>query len=385
MNTIRFGNYRNLAAAAVWIVNCCGCDVSADVDSIRLPPGFAIEIYSDAVPNARSLALGEDGTVYVGTNTGGKVYALPDIDKNGRADRVVTLAEDLTMPNGVAMIGGTLYVAEVSRLIRFNDIASRLDDPPEPVVVFDQLPSDRHHGWKYLAQGPDGYLYLTVGAPCNICRRDKEIYATIVRVKPDGGNFGIFARGVRNSVGFDWHPITREMYFTENGRDWLGDDKPPEELNRAPEAGLHFGYPYCHGGTIPDPEFGNGVSCSDYAAPAWQFPAHVAPLGMHFYTGDQFPEEYKNQLFVAQHGSWNRTVPDGYRIDLIRFNDSTPVSSSTFAEGWLGPDGRASGRPVDILQTRDGSLLVSDDKNGAIYRITYRAGAKQDERSANRN
>jgi glucose/arabinose dehydrogenase len=371
MHKIRFDVFRKLAWAAVWITVCCAGLASAAVDSIKLPVGFEIEIFSDAVPDARSLAQGDDGTVYVGTRTEGKVYAVPDADKNGKADRVVTLAEGLTMPNGVAVIDGALYVAEVPRLIRFKDIAGKLDHPPEPEVVYDWFPTDLHHGWKYLALGPDGYLYAPIGAPCNICRSENELYATIIRLKPDGDDFEIFARGVRNSVGFDWHPLTREMYFTENGRDWMGDDEPPDELNRAPKEDLHFGYPYCHGGTILDPEFGDDETCLEYTPPAWRFPAHVAALGIRFYTGEQFPDKYKNQLFVAQHGSWNRSVRDGYRIVLIRFQNSTPVSSSIFAEGWLQPDGRVSGRPVDILQLQDGSLLVSDDRRGAIYRISY--------------
>ncbi|MGH8548403.1 MAG: PQQ-dependent sugar dehydrogenase [Methylococcales bacterium] len=371
MKRIRVEIYRNPVVVAIWITYFCGGLAYSGVESIRLPPGFEIEIFSDAVPDARSMALGEDGTVYVGTRIEGKVYALRDTGKNGKADRVVTLAKGLTMPNGVAVIDGALYVAEVSRLIRFKDIAKRLDHPPEPEVVYDSFPTDLHHGWKYLAQGPDGYLYMPVGAPCNICRLENEVYATIVRMKPDGDDFEIFARGVRNSVGFDWHPITREMYFTENGRDWMGDDKPPDELNHAPKPALHFGYPYCHGGMILDPEFGDDETCLEYTPPAWGFPAHVAALGIRFYTGGQFPEEYKNQLFVAQHGSWNRSVPDGYRIVLVRFQNSTPVSSSVFAEGWLKPSRRVSGRPVDILQLKDGSLLVSDDQRGAIYRISY--------------
>lgn len=391
MNQIRFDNDLNLAIAVIWALYFCEAIALAKpsvLDHVRLPPGFEIEVFSDAVPNARSMALGEDGTVYVGTRTEGKVYALKDTDNNGKADRVVTLADGLTMPNGVAVIDGTLYVAEVPRLIRFKDIASRLDNPPDPEVVFDWFPSDLHHGWKYLRRGPDGKLYMPVGAPCNICLSKKEVYATIVRMTPDGDSFEIFARGVRNSVGFDWHPLSGEMYFSENGRDWMGDDKPPDELNRASETGLHFGYPHCHGDRILDPEFGDERSCLEYTAPAWRFPAHVAPLGIRFYTGNQFPEKYKNQLFVAQHGSWNRSTPHGYRIVLVRFKNSIPVSSSVFAHGWLSPGGRALGRPVDILQLKDGSLLVSDDHRGAIYRIAYRQQqekSKEDNKRPGRN
>lgn len=372
MNKIYFRIDWYRAVASVLITCLYGGSALSGTESIRLPPGFEIELYSDAVPNARSMALGADGTVYVGTRTLGKVYALPDTDSDGKPDRVVTLAQDLTMPNGVAVVDGALYVAEVQRLIRFKDIARNLDHPPEPEVVYDWFPTDLHHGWKYLALGPDGYLYVPIGAPCNICRSENELHATLVRLKPDGGDFEIFAQGVRNSVGFDWHPVTREMYFTENGRDWMGDDEPPDELNHAPKPDIHFGYPYCHGGLVLDPEFGDDETCVEYAAPAWRFPAHVATLGMKFYTGEQFPVEYKNQLFVAEHGSWNRSVPDGYRIVTVRFQNSTPVSSSVFAEGWLRPDGRTTGRPVDILQLKDGSLLVSDDHGGAIYRIFYR-------------
>lgn len=368
---------RKLAVIAVLIVFASGSPASAGLDSIRLPPGFKIEYYSTAVPGARSMALGEDNTVYVGTFSQGRVYALPDADRNGQADRVVTIAAGLTIPNGIAVIGDSLYVAEVSRIIRFEGIDSKLDNPPAPVVVFDRLPDDLHHGAKYLALGPDGYFYLGVGAPCNICSPDQAVYASIVRVKPNGEGFEIYAHGIRNSVGFDWHPLSHEMFFTDNGRDWLGDDKPPEELNHAPNIGLHFGFPFCHAGSIPDPEFGDQKNCADYKAPAWELPAHVAPLGVHFYIGEQFPKEYKNQLFVAEHGSWNRSVPSGYRIEVLSFKDSKPVSSKVFAEGWLSPEGKVSGRPVDFLQLKDGSLLVSDDHRGAIYRISYQVNKSE--------
>lgn len=337
---------------------------------IKLPPGFTIDLYARDVPNARSMALGDDGTVYVGTLKAGRVYALRDSDGDGRAEKKYLIARGLTMPNGVVFHRGDLYVAEVSRILRFPDIANRLDHPPQPVVVFDRFPDDLWHGWKYLRLGPDGKLYANVGAPCNVCRSE-EIYATIVRLNLDGSGFEIYAHGVRNSVGFDWHPKTRTLWFTDNGRDWLGDNLPPDELNHAPRAGMHFGFPYCHGGDIPDPKFGRDIDCRRFEPPAWRFPAHVAPLGIRFYTGTQFPEPYRGDLFVAQHGSWNRSEPIGYRVVRLEFKDGRPVKEHVFAEGWLRPGGRVMGRPVDVLQMPDGSLLVSDDLRGVIYRIRY--------------
>ncbi len=342
-----------------------------DLDRINLPKGFHIAYFTDQTPEARSLALGDDGTVYVGTTDKGKIYAVRDNDQDGKADRVYTLASGLKLPNGVAYANGALYVAEVSRLIRFKDISGKLDAPPTPEVLFDGYPGDTHHGWRYLRMGPDGKLYISVGAPCNICLPDKEIYATLTRLDPDGKNMEIFARGIRNTVGFDWHPATKELWFTDNGRDWLGNEVPPDELNHAPKAGMHFGFPYCHAGNILDPEFGKGKSCADFTAPDWVFPAHVAALGMRFYTGSQFPPEYRNQLFVAQRGSWNRTPPLGYRVALVKFEQGKPVADQIFADGWLQPNGAVLGRPVDILQMPDGAILVSDERRGAIYRITY--------------
>ena len=339
---------------------------------IQLPPGFVIEIFAREVRNARSLALGEDGTVYVGTRTAGKIYALRDRDGDGKAEEKHVLAQGLTMPNGVAFHEGDLYVAEVSRILRFRNIGSHLTDPPKPEVVFDAFPTDLWHGWKYLRISPDGKLYTAIGAPCNICKPEKEIYATLVRLNTDGSGFEIFAHGVRNSVGFDWQPGTGTLWFTDNGRDWLGDDVPPDELNHAAKAGLHFGYPYCHGEAIPDPKFGQYADCEQYTPPAWQFGAHMAPLGLRFYTGDQFPTPYRGQLFVAQHGSWNRSEPAGYKVVWIEFKDGKPVAEHPFAEGWLQPGDKVMGRPVDILQMPDGSLLVSDDLRGVIYRIRYR-------------
>jgi glucose/arabinose dehydrogenase len=266
---------------------------------------------------------------------------------------------------------GALYVAEIGRILRFPDIEARLETPPEPEVVTGAYPEDRSHGWKFIAFGPDGLLYVPVGAPCNVCAPEEPIYASITRIRPEGSAPEIFARGIRNTVGFDWHPETGELWFTDNGRDWLGDDQPPDELNRAPEPGMHFGFPHCHAAGIPDPEHGGPAHpCDRFTPPVQVLGPHVAALGMRFYTGEQFPEEYRNQIFIAEHGSWNRSEPLGYRVTLVRLEGDRAVSYETFAEGWL-QGGNAWGRPVDVLVMPDGALLVSDDHGGAIYRITY--------------
>jgi len=314
------------------------------------------------------MTLSPDGTLFVGTR-GDKVYAIPHADKPDGARRVLTIARRLKQPNGVAFRDGALYVAEVSRVIRFDGIERHLESPPEPVVLTDRYPTAAHHGWKFIRFGPDGYLYVPVGAPCNICEPG-DPYASITRIKPDGSAFEIYARGVRNSVGFDWQPQTGILWFTDNGRDWLGDDRPPDELNAAPRAGMNFGYPYCHGGDIPDPEFGAKRPCSDFTPPAMNLGAHVAALGMRFYTGTMFPAEYRSQIFIAEHGSWNRSVPIGYRVMVVHLKDGRAVRKEIFAEGWLA-DGSRWGRPVDIEVMPDGALLVSDDYGGMIYRITY--------------
>jgi glucose/arabinose dehydrogenase len=337
---------------------------------IHLPPGFAISIYAANIANARSLTLSPNGTLFVGTRSQGNVYAVLDHDQDYRADEVITLARGLNMPNGVAFREGDLYVAEVNRILRYDDIEANLHSPPQPVVVNDSYPLAAAHGWKFIRFGPDGMLYVPVGAPCNVCAPDDEIYGAITRIHADGTGREIFARGVRNSVGFDWHPETHELWFTDNGRDQLGDDLPPDELNHAPEPGLHFGFPYCHAGIIPDPQFGDQAACDKFTPPAMPLGPHVASLGMRFYTGDMFPAEYRNQIFITEHGSWNRSVPIGYRVTLVRLENNQAVSYEVFAEGWL--DGRQVwGRPVDLLVMPDGALLVSDDFLGMIYRITY--------------
>ncbi len=340
------------------------------LDLIELPPGFVIEVYASDVPGARSLALGPDGTVFVGSWKAGKVYALTDRDRAGRADETITVASGLDMPNGVALRDGALYVAETSRVLRFDDIEARLDDPPDPVVIADGFPTERLHGWRFIAFGPDGMLYMSVGAPCNVCKEEDERFASIMRMNPDGSGPEIFAHGVRNSVGFDWHPETGDLWFTDNGRDRLGDDHPPDELNYAPRAGLHFGFPYCHGGDIPDPEYGTERACTEFTPPAQKLGPHVASIGMRFYTGSTFPETYRNGIFIAEHGSWNRSEKIGYRVTFVRLDGDEAVGYEPFAQGWLqGED--AWGRPTDLLVMPDGSLLVSDDRMGAVYRISY--------------
>ena len=348
------------------------------LERIKLPPGFSIEIYASGVQNARQMALGDKRTLFVGSMEAGKVHAVVDRDGNQKADQVYLIAEKLNRPSGIAFRNGSLYVAEVDRVTRYDDIESSLEKPPAPVVVNDTFPKDRHHGWKFIAFGPDGMLYVPVGAPCNICEPTNAIYASITRMKPDGSGREVFASGVRNTVGFDWHPVTKELWFADNGRDALGDDVPPDELNRVPRAGLHFGFPYCHGGDVADPEFGKRP-CSEFEAPAQKLGPHVAAIGMRFYTGRMFPQEYRNQIFIAEHGSWNRSQPLGYRVMLVKLDGNKAVSYTPFAEGWLlsGKRGRGGvgdnwGRPADVLVMPDGALLVSDDARGMIYRISYK-------------
>jgi glucose/arabinose dehydrogenase len=341
-----------------------------NLDKISLPPGFSISVFAE-LPNARSMCWGTNGTLFVGNRDGENVYAVVDNNKDGVADNVYTIGSGLHSPNGVAFRNGSLYVAEISRIIRFDDIESKLPNPPVPIVVNDKFPDKSHHGWKYIAFGPDDKLYVPVGAPCNVCEEKDSIFASITRMNPDGSNFEIFAKGIRNSVGFDWNPQTKEMWFTDNGRDELGDDKPFCELNFAPVKGLHFGFPYCHEGDILDPEFGTGKNCADYTPPARKLGPHVAPLGMHFYTGSSFPAEYKNQIFIAEHGSWNRSKPIGYEVSIAKLEGNKVVDYVPFATGWLQKDGTVLGRPVDIKIAEDGAMLVSDDYKGAIYRIVY--------------
>lgn len=345
------------------------------LDTIKLPPGFSISVFADNLANARQMAVGTKGTVFVGSRQAGVVHAVVDTDGDGKADKTYTIAKGLEQPSGVAFPAGSLYVAAVSRILRYDGIEDRLENPPSAVVITDGYPTEGHHGWKFIAFGPDGWLYVPVGAPCNVCdSRDRDpVFASVTRIKPDGTGREIWAHGIRNSVGFDWHPVTKSLFITSNGRDNMGDDVPPDVLNHAPKAGLDFGFPYCHAGDIPDPEFGKVRPCSDFEPPAQKLGPHVAAIGARFYTGKQFPEKYRNQLLIAEHGSWNRTTPIGYRITLVTMDEQAKVSDySVFAEGWLqGRD--AWGRPADVQPLPDGSLLVSDDRANVIYRITYTA------------
>ena len=342
------------------------------LEKIKLPPGFEISVFADNVPNARAMALGDKGTLFVGSMRAGRVYAIRIRDN--RAVETLTIASGLNLPVGVAFRNGALYVSAIDRILRFDNIEADLATPPRPVVVDDRFPPDTQHGWKFIAFGPDGMLYVPVGAPCNICNPDSSRYANIMRLRVDQGAGGapeVFARGVRNSVGFDWHPATKELWFTDNGRDWLGDDVPDDELNHAPRKDMHFGYPYCHAGNVADPEHGHLRKCAEFTPPAVKLGPHVASLGMRFYTGAMFPPDYRNNIFIAEHGSWNRSTRIGYRVTRVALSGNQPVKHEVFAEGWL--QGQAAwGRPVDVLMMPDGALLVSDDHAGAIYRISYK-------------
>ena len=343
------------------------------LETIKLPPGFSIEIWA-RVDNARQMALGgsdaRGGVLYVGSMRTGQVHAVR-FDASYHASTVTRIAGGLQLPTGLAWKNGSLYVAAVNRILRYDDIDHHLNQPPVPVTITDSLPKDTHHGWKFIAFGPDDKLYVPIGAPCNICAPN-DPYASILRMNADGSGREVFVRGVRNSVGFDWSPVDRVLWFTDNGRDALGDDNPPDELNRAPRQAMHFGYPWCHGGKVADPEFGAQRKCSEFEPPAQTLGPHVASLGMRFYTGTMFPAEYRNQIFIAEHGSWNRSRKVGYRIALVRVKDGRAVAYENFASGWLQEES-AWGRPADVQTLPDGSLLIADDHAGAIYRITYHA------------
>jgi glucose/arabinose dehydrogenase len=342
---------------------------------LQAPAGFRVGVFAQGLPSARAMAWGDKGTLFVGSSDAGVVYALRDADHDGRADAVKIVARGLRVPLGVAFRGGSLYVSSIDRILRFDNIEASLDTPPSPVTVVADLPQDGHHGGRYLAFGPDGKLYVPIGAPCNVC--DRPGFAKLTRMNPAGRGRDRPVRedvafGIRNTVGFAWNPGDGKLWFTDNGRDLLGDDVPDDELNVVASRGQHFGFPYCHGGNVPDPEFGKGKSCRDYTPPAATLGAHVAPLGIAFYTGRQFPAAYRGNLFIAEHGSWNRSTKSGYRVVVATIVGDKVVKIVPFLTGFL--DGQITlGRPVAVINAPDGSLLVSDDYAGAIYRISYSA------------
>jgi glucose/arabinose dehydrogenase len=337
------------------------------VDKIKVPAGFKVSLWAHGINNAREMVWGDKGTLFVSSRVAGNVYALVD---KGDSREVKVIAKGLNLPNGIAFKNGTLYIAEVSRITKMVGIEDKLDNPPAMEVVYDILPRDLPHGWKHLAFGPDGKLYFNIGAPCNICV-PPDTHANLSRVNPDGTGFEYVAHGVRNSVGFDWHPITKKLYFTTHGRDWMGDDSPSDRFDIVTRKGQHFGYPFCHAGDMLDPEFGKGKSCNDYVKPLLKTGPHVAGNGVEFYTGGMFPAEYQNRAFLAQRGSWNRSKKVGFRVMMVTIDAKGGVAKyEPFAEGWLQGD-EVWGRPVYTRTMKDGSLLIADDYAGAIYRVSY--------------
>ncbi len=366
-----------LASLVVCALATNHADAAVELDKLRAPAGFRVELLTDAVPNARAMTLGRQGSdgtgvVYVGSNRGA-VYAV-EYGASGPA-KVRTIASGLSMPTGVAWRDGKLYVGASGQVLRYDGIDDRLGRPPVPAVVSDSFPTDAHHGRRFIGFGPDGKLYVAVGAPCNVCLPDDR-HGVIQRMNVDGGAIETVAKGVRNSVGFDWNPADRSLWFTDNGRDLLGDDLPADELNHVARVGEHFGFPFCHQGDLPDPQFGQQRACSEFTAPAARLGAHVAALGMRFYTGTQFPPAYRGNAFIAEHGSWNRSRKSGYQVVRVAVDAQGRAGApEPFLQGFLQVDAggreRVWGRPADVLSLPDGSLLVSDDMAGAIYRILY--------------
>ena len=337
------------------------------IPQLKLPKGFKVEVYASGIPNARSLRIGDKGTVFVSNRVLDKVYAI--VDNNGKRE-IKVIASGLDRPNGLAFHQGTLYIAEGTKISKLEKIEDNLDNPPKPVVIYSDFLNHQSHGWKFMALGPDNKLYVDVGSPCNICE-PPATNGQIRRINLDGSGAEVVVRGVRNSVGFDWHPVTKELYFTDNGRDWLSEDLPEDELNRVTKIGQHFGFPYCHQGTFTDRELGWGRSCDEFVKPVALLGPHSAALGMRFYTSKMFPSQYQNAIFVARHGSWNRTKKIGGDVIVVKLNkDGSVKSQEPFLTGFL-QNNEYSGRPVDVQLMKDGSLLVSDDHAGAVYRVTY--------------
>jgi glucose/arabinose dehydrogenase len=337
------------------------------VKNIKLPPGFKVEVWASDILDARGMRQGDKGTVFVSSLfVAGKIYAVTD---TGGKRQVKTIAEKLFLPNGIEFHKGSLYVATPKDITRYDDIEAKLDNPPAPVMVYDKLPGDVPHGWKFIKIGPDGKLYIPVGAPCNICD-PSDRYSQIFRMNLDGTGMESVVKGMRNTVGFDWHPKTKELWFGDNQRDWLSEDMPPDELNRVTKQGQHFGFPYCHGGVMTDPQLGWGKSCGDYVKPVLLIGPHAAPLGMRFYTGKMFPAKYHNAIFLTRHGPWNRTQKYAADVVAVFIDEKGNARMEPFLTG-LVENNQYLGRPADVLVMKDGSLLVSDDHNGAIYRVTY--------------
>lgn len=338
------------------------------IDKLKVPLGFKIEVWASGMVNARTMTESPNGTIYVGTRFPGNVYAV--VTKDGKRE-VKIIAKGLHRPNGVVFTNGSLYVAELSRIIRYDNIEKNLDNPPAPVVVFDALPKDEPHGWKYLKLSPDGkYLYFQIGTPANIVV-PPSTHATINRLNLKTNKMEVVATGVRNSVGMDFHPTTKQLWFTNMGRDWAGEDLPNDTLNRLSKKGMNFGYPFCHQGDWLDPDFGKGRSCDEFEKPELKLGAHVSPIGMSFYNGVQFPKEYKGNIFIAEYGSWNKTKKAGYQVVRVVLDDKNkPVKTEPFVTGWLQGE-TYWGRPADVHVLKDGSMLISDGEAGAIYRVSY--------------
>ena len=375
MKFIHIGNL--VLALILMTIMCLRACAQPDPGRLKLPDGFEVSIYCDKVPGARQMVLSPEGTLYVGTIGPNKVYAIPDRNKDGKPDKVVEVASGFNRPNGVAIRDGALFVAEINQISRYDNIEAQVNSGNfKSVVVNKELPDKAWHGYKYIRFGPDGLLYAPVGAPCNVCEKEDKRFGTILTMKPDGTDTQVYASGVRNTVGFDWHPQSKELWFTDNGRDYLGDNLPPDELNHATKKGLHFGFPYRYGMNVPDPEFGHRKpDTSQFTPPAVPLGPHVAALGMRFYTGDQFPQKYRNTIFICEHGSWNRTKKIGYRITNVTFKpDGKPDKYEVFCDGFKSGED-VWGRPVDLCIMPDGSMLVSDDAAGVIYRITYKGGS----------
>jgi glucose/arabinose dehydrogenase len=341
---------------------------------LHAPKDFKIEVYASGLTNARSLRIGDKGTVFVGSRLTDKVYAITS--KDGKHE-VKTLLTGLYRPNGIALHNGVLYIAELSQISKVDDVENHLADTPKPQVIYSDLPKDEPHGWKFLAVGPDNRLYFNIGAPCNICM-PPETNAQLRSINLDGSDPQVVARGIRQVVGMDFNPQTKKLYFTENQRDWLSEDIPQDKLNRLDHPGQdNFGFPYCHEGDISDPEFGWGHSCDEFTKPIALLGPHSAPLGMRFYTGRMFPAEYRNQIFIARHGSWNRTKKFGGDIVVATLDKNGNVKSvKPFITGFI-QDNKYVGRPADLEVMKDGSLLISDDYNGAVYRVTYNGAQHQ--------